>query len=195
MGYILLAVLIIAALYLITIYNNLVIRKNRIENGFAQIQVQLKRRYDLIPTLAQTVKGYMKYEQETLEAVIKARNEASAALSHIKEVINHAKDITILSNKEQELVNKLGGVQMLMEDYPELKANESVSQLMEELGTTENRIAFARQAYNDFVYSFNAYRQSFPQNLLADRFGFGEDASLLEFEDSKAIQQMPGTSL
>jgi LemA protein len=144
MGYILLAVLIIAALYLITIYNNLVIRKNRIENGFAQIQVQLKRRYDLIPTLAQTVKGYMKYEQETLEAVIKARNEASVALSHVKEVINHAKDIKVLSNKEQELVNKLGGVQMLMEDYPELKANESVSQLMEELGTTENRIVFAR---------------------------------------------------
>ncbi len=195
MGYIVLAVLIITALYLITIYNNLVIRKNRIENGFAQIQVQLKRRYDLIPALIETVKGYMKYEQETLEAVIKARNDASTALSHIKEVIHHAKDIMMLSNKEQTLVNKLGGVQMLMEEYPELKANESVSQLMEELGSTENRIAFARQAYNDFVYSFNAYRQSFPQNLLADRFGFSEDASLLEFEDSKAIQQMPGTSL
>jgi LemA protein len=137
----------------------------------------------------------MKYEQETLEAVIKARNEASAALSEITEVINHAKDIKTLSNKEQTLVNKLGGVQMLMEDYPELKANESVSQLMEELGTTENRIAFARQAYNDFVYSFNAYRQSFPQNILAGRLGFDEDASLLEFEDSKAIQQVPGTSL
>lgn len=195
MGYILLAILVIAALYMITIYNNLVIRKNRIENGFAQIQVQLKRRYDLIPALTQAVKGYMKYEQETLEAVIKARDEASAALSHIKEVINHAEDINTLSDKEQALVQKLGSVQMLMEDYPELKANESVSQLMEELGTTENRIAFARQAFNDFVYSFNAYRQSFPQNLMASRFGFVEDASMIEFEDSKAIQQVPETAL
>jgi LemA protein len=195
MGYILLAVLIIAVLYLITIYNTLVVRKNRIENGFAQIQVQLKRRYDLIPALTQSVKGYMKYEQETLEAVIKARNEASTALSHIKEVVNHAQDIKRLSHKEQQLVNRLGSIQVLMEDYPELKANENVSRLMEELGTTENRIAFARQAFNDFVYSFNAYRQSFPQNMIADRFGFDQDASMLEFEDAKAIQQVPITSL
>ncbi|UFH58770.1 LemA family protein [Sulfurovum mangrovi] len=195
MGYILLAVLTITVLYLITIYNTLVVRKNRIENGFAQIQVQLKRRYDLIPALTQSVKGYMKYEQETLEAVIKARNEASMALSHIKEVVNHAQDIKRLSHKEQQLVNRLGSIQVLMEDYPELKANENVSRLMEELGTTENRIAFARQAFNDFVYSFNAYRQSFPQNMIADRFGFDQDASMLEFEDAKAIQQVPGTSL
>ena len=137
----------------------------------------------------------MKYEQETLEAVIKARNEASSALSHIKEVINHADDLQTLSNKEQEFVHQLSGVQLLMEDYPELKANKSVSQLMEELGTTENRIAFARQAFNDFVYSYNAYKQSFPQNMLATRFGFDENASMLEFEDSRAIQQVPDTSL
>ncbi|MFT7878786.1 MAG: LemA family protein [Sulfurimonas sp.] len=195
MGYFLFAVFIAAALYLITIYNTLVVRKNRIENGFAQIQVQLKRRYDLIPALTQSVKGYMKYEQETLEAVIKARNEANTALSHIKEVVNHAQDIKRLSHKEQQLVNRLGSIQMLMEDYPELKANENVSRLMEALGTTENRIAFARQAFNDFVYSFNAYRQSFPQNMIADRFGFDQDVSMLEFEDAKAIQQVPGTSL
>lgn len=195
MGYLLFAVFIAAALYLIMIYNTLVVRKNRIENGFAQIQVQLKRRYDLIPALTQSVKGYMKYEQETLEAVIKARNEANTALSHIKEVVNHAQDIKRLSHKEQQLVNRLGSIQMLMEDYPELKANENVSRLMEELGTTENRIAFARQAFNDFVYSFNAYRQSFPQNMIADRFGFDQDASMLEFEDAKAIQQVPGMSL
>lgn len=195
MGYLLFAVFIAAALYLIMIYNTLVVRKNRIENGFAQIQVQLKRRYDLIPALTQSVKGYMKYEQETLEAVIKARNEANTALSHIKEVVNHAQDIKRLSHKEQQLVNRLGSIQVLMEDYPELKANENVSRLMEELGTTENRIAFARQAFNDFVYSFNAYRQSFPQNMIADRFGFDQDASMLEFEDAKAIQQVPGMSL
>jgi LemA protein len=195
MGYLLLAALLAAVLYIITIYNTLVAKKNRIENGFAQIQVQLKRRYDLIPGLVQTVKGYMKYEQDTLEAVIQARNEASGALAQIKDAMKNREGIKNLSKKEQRFVNQLDRVEFLMEAYPELKANESVLRLMEELGSTENRIAFARQAFNDFVYSFNAYRQSFPQNLLAAKFGFDRDASMLAFDDSKLIQQMPAASL
>jgi LemA protein len=195
MGYILLAVLIAAALYVITIYNSLVAKKNRIDNGFAQIQVQLKRRYDLIPGLIETVKAYMKYEQETMEAVIRARNEAIGALSEINDAIENAERIKTLSDKEQVFVKRLEGVEFLMEAYPDLKANETVLRLMEELGSTENRIAFARQAFNDFVYSFNAYRQSFPQNLFAAKFGFDRDAVMLEFDDSKLIQQMPATSL
>lgn len=195
MGYFLLAALLAAVLYIITIYNTLVTQKNRIENGFAQIQVQLKRRYDLIPGLVQTVKGYMKYEQDTLEAVIQARNEASGALAQIKDAMKNREGIINLSEKEQRFVKELDGVEFLMEAYPELKANEAVLRLMEELGSTENRIAFARQAFNDFVYSFNAYRQSFPQNLLAPRFGFDRDAALLEFDDTKMIQQMPAVSL
>ena len=195
MGYVLLAVFIALALYVITIYNTLVARKNQIENGFAQIQVQLKRRYNLIPGLVETAKGYMRYEQETLERVIKARNEASGALTQVKDALQNVEGVKELAFKEQAFVSRLDSVQLLMEDYPELKANETVLRLMEELGSTENRIAFARQAFNDFVYSFNSYRQSFPQNLLASRFGFDHDASMLEFDDSKLIQQMPETSL
>lgn len=185
MEYLLLALVIITLLYIIIIFNALVAKKNRIENGFAQIQVQLKRRYDLIPSLVETVKAAMNYEKETLETVIQARNSAQRTLEK-KET-----SIQDISEKEQQLVQNLNRVQLLIEAYPELKANESVLLLMEELGSTENRIAFARQAYNDFVYSFNAYRQSFPQNIFAISFGFKENGTLLQFDDSKLIQKMP----
>lgn len=191
MGYVLFGIVVVAVLYVIAIYNSLVAKSNQIENGFAQIQVQLKRRYDLIPSLVKVAKGYMAHEHQTLETVIEARNQASGLLGGLGGALDSAEGITQLGLKEQGLVAALGSMNLLMEDYPDLKANETMLRLMEELSTTENRIAFARQAYNDFVYAFNAYRQSFPQNQLAAKFGYDHDASMLEFEDTQAIQQMP----
>lgn len=195
MGYVLFGIIIAAVLYVISIYNGLVAKSNQIENGFAQIQVQLKRRYDLIPNLVKVTKGYMAHERGTLEAVIAARNEASAALKSLEGALSDTGALSQFSLKEQGLVSALGSMNLLMEDYPDLKANETMIRLMEELSSTENRIAFARQAYNDFVYAFNAYRQSFPNNQIAHPFGFVSDAKMLEFEDAKAIQEMPAVRI
>jgi LemA protein len=172
MGYVVLGVLVLLGLYAIAIYNNLVAKKNQIDNGFAQIEVQLKRRYDLIPNLIEVAKKYMSHERETLEAVIAARNEASKSLEKMESHLDDPKAVAQFNQAEQGLVGAMGKMSFVMEDYPELKANENMMQLTEELTTTENRIGFARQAFNDFVLSFNTYRQSFPQNQVANMFGF-----------------------
>jgi LemA protein len=186
--------LVALALITITIYNKLVALANRYKNAFAQIEVQLKRRYDLIPNLVATAKGYLQHERETLEAVISARNEASAALTALGGGQLTPANIGKLAGAEGALGSALGRLNVVMEAYPDLKASENMQQLSEELTSTENRVAFARQAFNDAVMSYNTYKQSFPQTVLAGLFGHGQDASLLEFEDSAAIAQAPSVS-
>ena len=142
-------------------YNQLVKLKNQCDNSFAQIEVQLRRRYDLIPNLVECVKGYMSHERETLEAVIAARNQASAGLAQAAKDPSNAQALQALAGNENALTGALGRLSFVMEDYPDLQANENVSQLTEELSHTENRISFARQAYNDLATAFNTYRQTF----------------------------------
>ncbi len=181
-------------LYVIAIFNRLVALKNRISNAFAQIEVQLKRRYDLIPNLVETAKGYLKHERETLEDVIKARNAAAAGLSQAHANPADAAAIESLGRAEGQLAGAMGRFNMLMEAYPDLKASQNMMQLTEELTSTENKVAFARQAFNDAVMEYNTYKQSFPQNLLAASFGHAKDAAPLEFEDSAQIQAAPKVS-
>ncbi|MBT8484667.1 MAG: LemA family protein [Phycisphaerae bacterium] len=177
------AVVALALLGMIVgIYNRLVTLKNRYKNGFAQIEVQLQRRYDLIPNLVETAKGYMKHERETLEAVIQARNQAASGLKQAAADPGNPQAIQSLGRAESMLQGALGRLLVTVERYPDLKANEHMSQLMEELTSTENRIAFARQAFNDGVTAYNTYRQTFPPILVAGIVGHGEDASLLEFD-------------
>ncbi|MDR2100359.1 MAG: LemA family protein [Campylobacteraceae bacterium] len=188
---VILVIVILLALFIISIYNTLVALKNRYLNAFAQIEVQLKRRYDLIPNLVETAKGYLKHERETLELVVKARNQAAQSLEKAKANPSNPSNIHALSTAEQNLAGALGKLNVIVEAYPELKANENMIKLHEEIATTENRVAFARQAYNDSVMSYNTYRQSFPQNILASTFGHTSDAVLLEFDDSAAMQSAP----
>ena len=185
--------LIVVALvvWFVAIFNRLVTLKNRYVNAFAQIEVQLKRRYDLIPNLIETAKGYLSHERGTLEAVVAARNQAVAGLSAAAKEPGNARAMEQLGAAEGALGGALGRLNVVMEAYPDLKANQTMMQLSEELTSTENRVAFARQSYNDQVTSYNTYKQTFPPVLFATFFGHGADASLLEFEDHAAIQEAP----
>lgn len=156
------------------IYNNLVTLRNRFKNAYSQIDVQLKRRYDLIPNLVETARGYMKYEKGTLEAVISARNQASSANARVASNPADAEAVKGLIGAETALSGALGRLFALAEAYPDLKANQTMMQLMEELSSTENKIAFARQAYNDAVMTYNIGREKFPNMILAGAFGFTE---------------------
>jgi LemA protein len=189
-----LVVIVAIGLYVASLYNRLVALKNRFKNAFAQIEVQLKRRYDLIPNLVETAKGYIKHERETLEAVVQARNMAASGLSRAQADPGNAEAIKSLSQAEGQLAGALGRLNVVMEAYPDLKANQNMMQLSEELTSTENRVAFARQAFNDAVMDYNVFKQSFPQNLLAGMFGHAQDATLLEFEDHAQIQAAPKVS-
>jgi len=191
---VLLVVLGLLFLYVVGIYNRLVALKNRFQNAFAQIEVQLKRRYDLIPNLVETAKGYLKHERETLEAVIQARNAALAGLQQAAAHVGEAGAMQALGSAEGGLAGALGRLNVVMEAYPDLKANQNMMQVSEELTSTENRVAYSRQAYNDQVMEYNTYRQSFPQTLFANLFGHATDAALLEFADHEAIQAAPKVS-
>jgi LemA protein len=172
----------VAALWLISVYNGLVRARNAYKNAFAQIDVQLKRRHDLIPNLVETAKGYMRHERETLEAVIAARSGAVNAQAKAAANPGDPNAMQQLSGAENMLTQTLGRLFALSEAYPDLKANQNMMQLSEELTSTENKVAFARQHFNDSVMRYNNRREAFPANLVAGMFGFGP-AALFEIED------------
>ena len=179
-----LAIALIFFLWAGGVYNALVRLRNFYENAWAQIDVQLERRYDLIPDLVETVKGIMKHERETLEEVIKARNSAVAAKAQTSANIGDPDSMGALISAEAGLQGALGNLFALSESYPDLKANQNMIQLQEELTSTENKIAFARQAFNDSVTSYNNKRETFPSNIIAGVFGF-KDKSLYEISEEK----------
>jgi LemA protein len=183
----LVALVVLAAITLAATYNRLVTLRNRWMNAYAQIDVQLKRRYDLIPNLVETVKGYMAHERQTLEAVIAARNVAAEANARAAADPRSAAAVAQAASAENALTGVLGQFMALREAYPDLKANQNALRLMEELSSTENRVAFARQAYNDAVMLYNTARQSFPTNFIAGTFGFGE-AALFQIDDDRERQ-------
>ncbi len=187
-----LAIIAAFVFWAIGIYNRLINERNRVRNSFAQIDVQLTRRYDLIPNLVEAVKGYMKHERETLEAVIKARNAAVSSLDAAKADPANAKAIQELGASEGALGAVLGRLFALSEAYPDLKANQNMMQFQEELASTENKVAFSRQAFNDSVLQYNNSAQNFPNNVIAGFFSF-ELASFLEI-DSEEKREAPEVS-
>ena len=171
--------------YGVAIYNGLVTSRNQFKNNFAQIDVQLQRRYDLMPNLVETAKGYMKHERDTLEAVIQARNQAQGAARSAARSPDDPQAIQALIGAEGILGGALGKFFALAEAYPDLKANQTMQQLMEELASTENRVAFSRQAFNDSVMEYNNQREQFPNNLIAGPFNFRQ-AQQLDIQDEAA---------
>ena len=176
-----LAIIVAIVFWAIGIYNRLINERNRVKNAFAQIDVQLTRRYDLIPNLVEAVKGYIKHERETLEAVINARNAARSSLDAAKADPANAQAIKELGASDGALTSALGRLFALSEAYPDLKANQNMMQLQEELASTENKVAFSRQAFNDSVLKYNNTAENFPNNIIAGTFNF-ELASFLEIE-------------
>ena len=193
-GLITLGIIVVFSLYIIYLYNQLVKLKNHFENAFSQIEVQLKRRYDLIPNLVETAKAYLKHESETLVAVVKARNNAAQELGQAKNNAGSDSSMNALAGAERLLGQAMGRFNMVMEAYPDLKASANMQQLTEELASTENRVSFARQAFNDAVMSYNIFRESFPANVFASMFGHNKKAALLEFEDKTEIAKAPKVS-
>ena len=191
--WIFLGVIVVLAFWAMSIYNRLVQLRNRFKNAFAQIDVQLKRRYDLIPNLVETAKGYMKHERETLEAVIKARNQAVTAATAAGANPGNPAAMQGLSQAEGALTGMLGRLFALSEAYPDLKANQNMLSIQEELSSTENKVAFARQAFNDSVMEYNTKRESFPDTIFAGMFGF-TPATLLEATESAEERKAPKVS-
>jgi LemA protein len=190
-SWIFIAVLAAIALWAVGIYNKLVNLRNAVKNAFAQIDVQLTRRHDLIPNLVEAVKGYMKHERETLEAVISARTRAVAGLKEAAAHPESAAAIQELSGAESALSSALGRLFALSEAYPDLKADRNMMQLQEELTSTENRVAFSRQAFNDAVMGYNNARENFPNNLVANSFNFDAAAFLqIESEEKRQVPQV-----
>lgn len=179
MSWIIWGILILIAGWVVVTYNGLVALKNQIQSAWKQIDVQLNRRYDLIPNLVETVKGYMKYEQDTLQKVIDARSKAMASTG-VKEA----------AEAQNALTQSMGKIFALMENYPELKANDNILRLQEELATTENQLAFARQYYNDLVMRFNTKREVFPSNLIANFFNFDARDFFLVAESAKSLPRV-----
>lgn len=190
-----LALVAVVALVLSHMYNRLVMLRNWCDNGFAQIEVQLKRRHDLIQKLVEAVRGYLTHERETLENVISARNSAAAGLRNASKDPGNTAAMQAFIGNENTLTQALGQMHVLLESYPELKADESIGGLAEELSRTENRLAFSRQSYNDLVIEFNTYRQTFPTVLFAAGSGFASNRIVLEFSDSERIQKPPQVAL
>ena len=178
---------LVAALYAVGQYNGLVALKNRFKNAFAQIDVQLKRRYDLIPNLVETAKGYIKHERETLEAVTQARNLAQSAGGRAAANPGDPQAMKDLAGAEAGLTGALGRLMVVAEAYPDLKANQNMMQLTEELTSTENKVAFARQAYNDSVMAYNTKRETFPTSVIAGFFQFAP-AELFQIENPEEKQ-------
>jgi len=194
MGWILLAVVVVVVWFVVSLYNRLVGARNNYKNAFAQIDVQLTRRYDLIPNLVETAKGYIKHERETLEAVIAARNSAVSGLKRAAANPGDPASVQQLAGAEAQLNGALGRLFAVAEAYPDLKANQNLMQLSEELTTTENKVAFARQAFNDAVMNYNNAREMFPNSIVAGMFMF-TPAQLLEIEspEKRAVPQVKFT--
>nr|WP_178124858.1 MULTISPECIES: LemA family protein [unclassified Pseudomonas] len=187
-------VIALLVLFIIGIYNTLVRLRNAFQNAFAQIEVQLQRRYDLIPNLVETARGYLKHERDTLEAVINARNSAQVSLQAAVAQPGNARTIAQLGEAEGVLASAMERMKVIVEAYPDLKASHAMIQLTEEITSTENKVSFARQAFNDAVTAYNSYKQSFPALMLVKWFGHSSDATLLQFANSAATQDAPVVS-
>ena len=192
-GWIFLAVVVAIAVFAIMVYNRLVTLRNRFKNAFSQIDVQLKRRYDLIPNLIEAAKGYLAHERQTLEAVVAARGTAVSAAQRAAGAPGDPAAMQGLASAEAGLTGALGRLLAVFEAYPDLKANQNVLQVQEELSSTENKISFARQGYNDSVMDYNTQRESFPDNIFAGMFAFGA-AELLQATESAEERKAPKVS-